>query len=409
MRITERFSQHLQRARQTPQACAVLTEAMLWAQQGPMLWRPERVELAPSFYPVYCWQDLYSHSLLTLILHKGRLDVDPAPLEACVRPEFMFWGGNTTLDREIRRVGQAHAYTFRITSADEYAQRLAAALCADIRAAEARHPGHTNVVLCGGKDSLNLLLLPWQNPLLALSAEPNYEIVRAFVAANRLPVEVRRLEDAADADVQDEEALLACCRVDLSHWRWGVHLQRIAQELGPRLLFWKGQLADLYTTPKWKAFHAHQRPPVTWLRKAYKRFGSWLPRGIDHALGHAIQPHYVQSTWDRSAALQGCHMEFLRELTGCLFLSAYHGPSVQQVWCEVDLARAAAADMRPSVGRILAGRDVRYPEQNPAPPVSPFRRQLGTPARFFDLLDQVHFPHSGYRERGARPAASRQP
>ena len=39
----------------------------------------------------------------------------------------------------------------------------------DIERAQAAHPEVTHVVLCGGKDSLNMLLLPWRRPRSLLS------------------------------------------------------------------------------------------------------------------------------------------------------------------------------------------------------------------------------------------------
>ena len=75
--------------------------------------------------------------------------------------------------------------------ASEFVARITAALIHDTRKVESELPGHTNFVLCGGRDSLNLLLLPWTNHTVALSAPPNYELVRRFVRENGLDVEVR--------------------------------------------------------------------------------------------------------------------------------------------------------------------------------------------------------------------------
>jgi hypothetical protein len=393
MGLRETFERHLARASEPPAECDLLTESTFWAQHGPAIWKPKRAELHPAFYPVYRWGDLYSYSLLALMLRKGRLDANPEPLHAAARTDFDFWGGNDTLDRDITRLGGAHRSEMLIKSPEEYAARLVDALRDDVAMTEQRHPSHTNLIMCGGKDSLNLLLLPWKNPTVALSATPNYDLVCQFVAKNRLPLEVQRLEDKADSEVQEEEALLGCCRTNLSHWRWGTHLQQIARERGPRLLFWKGQVADLYTTPKWKAFIAPPTKRAVYPRKAYKLLSPHLPAILDRSIGRLIQPGVIRSTWSRCAALQGSHMEFLRELTGCLFLSAYHGPKVQKVWCEVDLASAAPSDMRHLVGRSLLGREVEYPNANPAPSPSPFRVKLGEPAHFFSLLDQLGFPY----------------
>lgn len=395
MSLEECFERHLGRATQPPQECDLLTEVSLWGQHGAAaIWRPKRVDLNPSFYPVYRWRDLYSYSLVALVLRKGRLEVNPRAIRAALRPEFQYWGGNETLDSEISRLGSPHRSEPHITSPHEYARRLAVALRQDTADIERFHPAHTNTILCGGKDSLNLLLLPWQNPTIAMSAAPNFPLVCKFVEQNRLSVEVQRLEDSEDPEVQEEEAFLGCCRTDLAHWRWGTHLRQVARDRGPNLLFWKGQVADLYTTPKWKAFVDPPAKLAIYSRKAYRMLSRHLPAALDRAVGRLLQPSVIRSTWTRCAALQGSHMEFLRELTGCLFLSAYHGPNVQRILCEVDLASAARFDMRHLVGRELAGREVVYPSENPAPPPSPFRTGLGAPAQFFELLDRIQFPYS---------------
>jgi hypothetical protein len=394
MTLEDRFGQHLARASAPPVECDILTEPTLWSQHGPAIWKPKRVDLEPSFYPAYRWGDLYSYSLIALLLRKGHLDVNPEPIQAARSADFQYWSGNQTLDRDIVRIGGPDQSTLLIKSPEELATRLAQALRDDAAATERLHPAHTNIVLCGGKDSLNLLLIPWRNPTLAFSAAPNFPLVQEFVARNNLPIEVQRLEDPEDPAVQEEEALLGLCRMDLRHWRWGTHLQQLARSRGPNVIFWKGQVADLYTAPKWKVYMAPPSKLAMFPRKVYKRLGKYLPTALNVGLGRRLQPGVVRAAWLRSAALQGQHMEFLRELTGCLFLSAYHGPSVRQVWRDVDLASAVQADMRHLVGQNLAGRPVVYPSANPAPPPSPFRAGLGSPKRFFDLLDRLKFPHS---------------
>lgn len=392
MNIQRRFQELTDRIRSGSSGCQEIDEEKIWGTHGPVIWHAGRASLSPTFYPVYRWQDLYSYSLLALILAKGRLRLNPRAVAAADRPGFLYLAGHDTIDLDIVRLGGPHTVGFEIQEVDEYARRIADALRGDAAAAEERHPGYTNVVLCGGKDSLNLLLLPWKNPVTAFSAEPNFELVREFARRNDLPINVQRLEDPQDAQVQDEEALVAACRADLAHWRWGGHLRRIAQDHGHKAIFWKGQVADLYTTPKWKAFVVPPRKREVVPRKIYKKLSPILPMPVHRMVGRRLQPRVVQATWDRCAVLQGCHMGFLRELTGCLFLSAYHGPRMMEVWSQADLASVAQVDMRDQVALELHGRKVMYPERNPAPPVSAFRAGLGRPGRFLGLLERLHFP-----------------
>jgi hypothetical protein len=65
-------------------------------------------------------------------------------------------------------------------------------MCADISLIKAGQPEFTNILLCGGKDSLSLSLLPWKNPVIVARAPPNYDLVRAFMADNYLSFDVIR-------------------------------------------------------------------------------------------------------------------------------------------------------------------------------------------------------------------------
>ncbi len=394
MYVEHVFEELQARARGPVTNCDRLDESTLWSPTPGLIWECGKPELFPSFYPAYRHGNLYSWSLLALVLRKGRLSVNGTTLARAASPGFEYLGGNGTLDLDVERVGGPHRSRPSIRDPEDYARQLAEALIADTSAVEARSRAAVNVVLCGGKDSLNLLLLPWKHPVVALSAYPNFPLVQRFVAENDLGIEVLQLEDPADPKVQEEEVLFALARADLSHWRWGVHLKRVAHEIGPGAVFWKGQLADVYTTAKWKDYTDPPTGLAVYPRKLYKRMDALLPCTAREYLGNRIQSSVVEAAWTRGAALQGIHMEFLRHLTGRLFLSGYHGPAVTRVWEQVVLPAAAAADMRDRIGRHLAGRSVRYPACNPAPPVSIFRRDWGHPHRLLALLDRLAFPYS---------------
>jgi hypothetical protein len=79
-------------------------------------------------------------------------------------------------------------------------------------------------------------------------------------------------------------------------------------------------------------------------------------------------------------------MGFLRSITDCLVLSAYHGPETAEVWLSADLPRVARGDLRPAIGRHLAGREIWYPETNPSPPASTFRRGWRDLDRFREAI-----------------------
>jgi len=66
-------------------------------------------------------------------------------------------------------------------------------------------------------------------------------------------------------------------------------------------------------------------------------------------------------------------MSFLRDITGSLVVSAYHGPEVTKVIASLDFAKAVRRDLRARIGRNLYGDVVKYPEENPSPPLSAIR------------------------------------
>jgi hypothetical protein len=347
-----------------------LTEDDVWGAHGPLLWRAPGFSGSPCFYPVYRWRDLYSHSPLALIVAKGRFEPNPAAIEAASAAIFDYVPAMVPIDPALERLGAPHAVRGGLDTIPRFVEALTEALKQDITRAEARHAGYKNVVLCGGKDSLNLLLLPWKNPVLVASAQPNTALVRQFVERNGLPFEVVELGDPYDSDLKLVETALGLGRANLEHWRWGGALHAIAEQCERRLIFWKGQVGDAYTTPKWRKLADRPGKMEKLARSAYTRALPQVPPFIDRLAGRALQPRFAEVTWRRCAALQGSHMDFIRELTDSLPLSAFHGPAMRDVLERAVLPPLTRRDIRFDIGERLFGRPVWYPEQNPAPPPS---------------------------------------
>lgn len=232
----------------------VLTEEDIWSKHGNVIWKSNRFSGDPSFYPIYKWNDFYSYSILALILKKNSLALNDGVNQYIENRELAIIPDNLTIDREITRVGKPHDFSYLIGNVGEYCEKITKALKQDVKDIEDNNPGYLNIVMCGGKDSLNLLLLPWSNPVVALSAEPNYKLVCEFVRSNDLDMKVEKLEDLYDEDMLEDEILEACCRADLSHWRWGIHLRKIVQKHSQKVVIWKGQLGDVYMSPTWKSY-----------------------------------------------------------------------------------------------------------------------------------------------------------
>jgi hypothetical protein len=358
----------------------VLGERDLWDAQGPLVWSAPRFDGLPSFYPVYRWGDHYSYSPLALILLKGSLRVDPEVAERVRDPGWRFCTGSQTLDAEIRRVGGPETPGFEIDSPGAYVAELARAMREDAARVEDANPGATNVLMCAGKDSLNQLLLPWSNPVLVISAPPNHALVQAFLRDNRLDYELLELGD--DASLLEREILCNLCRNDLEHCRWGPDLVRIARSLGGKAVFWKGQEGGRILSRRWKDL-----PPAAYDQSTYTGYvpwlfgltrlsfgrGEWKLRRLLERTGFT-QRAFFRARWEVVAMWQGAHMSMLRQLTGSLFVSCYHGPSMRGVLSRVDMERSVGdGDVRDELGRALAGAAVRYPDTNPGPAPAAFR------------------------------------
>jgi hypothetical protein len=341
-----------------------LSGAQIWSETGGRIWRAKRFVGQPSFYPVYRMGDLYSHLPLHLVVARGHLRLDRRYANRTARSGWLYQSGSRTLDAEVDRVGCPRFSTCSLTDRDEFVARVAEALRSDVSAMEGRHPGFRNLVLCGGRDSLNLLLLPWKNEVTVLSAPPNYDWVVRFVERNDLGYEVVPLEDTNDS-LADSEILLNACRVDLEHCRWGFDLREVARRFEGRVVLWKGQLGDTFLTPFWK-WYVH--PPA--LRKLFR-----VP-GVSRltARTRLAQAIFAWASYYRGAMWQGAHMSILRGLTDALVLSAYHGPAMCEVLSQVDLRTTVQEDVRPRIGARLRGGDVWYPEVNPGPEPSSMRR-----------------------------------
>lgn len=277
---------------------ATLDTERFWQLHGPHVVKAGAVTGAPFFYPVYRWGDLYSFSPFPLLLRKGTLRVDPAAeadLKAHghdVTPPRLF------LDADIRRVGGPPDLHPAITDPDVFARAMADAMQSDRDAVEAANPGKTNIVLCGGRDSLNLLLLKARNPVIAFSAEPNLPLVRDFVRDNGLDIPVLRLEDIDDPALRPREIAEACGMVDLVHWKWTAHLRRIAAEHDHGAVFWKGQFADAVLTDYWRSYTASPSRPYRFLRRAYRKAAPRLPSGLTAVADRVVLRDFRQTIPD---------------------------------------------------------------------------------------------------------------
>ena len=379
----------LEREKRSIDSCDDLSERTMWSKHSTIIWQADRFVGPSSFYPVYRYQNYYSHSPLSLILLKGGLRLNLHAAKKVSSPNFTHYSGMDTIDKDIIRIGDPPKAEYTIKDAETYAIRLAEAMCEDVAPIEADHPGFTNILLCRGKDSLNLSLLPWRNSVIVARAPPNYDLVKAFMADNDLSFDVIRLDDNNDSLIECE-ILVNCCRNHLEHCRWGPHLTKLSQDFGGKVIIWKGQIADVMTTPHWKDY-PYTHPPYGRIRQMMRLMGGRGSRMLRRWLEKAktTQQLAFKALWLKSAMWQGAHMSIIRQLTDALVLSGYHGPAVQKIWSQVDLNRAVQDDIRPIVGKYLQGGTILYPSTNPGPPPSKIRKGISHLHPFLKALRAV--------------------
>lgn len=350
-----------------------------------------RVLDAPYFAPVYRYRGLISYSLLQLILEKGNLRLNPRTVSLRANNERNYTPPGYLIDLEIERDGGKLRFKREIQSGQEFVNTLSEAMITDTRQTEADFPGYTNVVICEGIDSLNLLLLPWSNPVLVASADPYYLPVRRFIEKNGLKFDVIKLEDERSANLE-REILINCCRNNLAYSRCGGHLAEIAAGYGRKIIFWMGQDGSAFMTPRWRNYRYYSPQNGESFRGRLSLDPDDWPVSLQRARHHILGPQnsFFEASWKQGAHGQGVHMGFLHELTGVPVLSGYHGPHVTDVISRTDFEQAVQKDLQPLLGEKLSDGPVIYPEANPDPPASSIREGISGVETFLQVLKRFH-------------------
>ena len=365
-----------------------VTESDMWnSEKGICVWKADRFVGSPHYYPVYRYKNYFSYSVLPLIALKGSLQVNKRYLSARHPTGFTFLG-NETIDKEITRIGNAVRNTRKIKNPDELVSRIVTAIRSDIATIERANEGKTNILLIGGRDSMNMLLLSWSNPVIAVSGAPNYALVEAFIKENGLSTNLVLLDDHGTSQQRSRLVLENCLRNSLEHFRWTGSLIRLARQFEYKAVFWLGQTADAWLTDTWSHIAGrNNHPSVARVCRGLARHAralGWYPSVFTYILSRMFYDNF----WKHVAIRQGTYMSILRRVTGCLPLSAYCGPEMRRVFEEVDLARTVTRDVRSDIGNELRGVAVRYPDTNPGPPLA--KELMGQETRFLDLVSSLN-------------------
>ena len=358
-----------------------LSERDIWTKHDRTIIEAGHFADWPSFYPVYRWNRYYSYSLWSLLKLKGSASLNPTVTRYADSPRFQHLPAGVTIDSDIVRIGApVRSRRPYIAGDSDLVKSVASALIEDINEFEMEHPNHTHLILVGGKDSLNLLLLPWQSRIIAASAPPNHSLVANFIKANKLNVELIELTDQDDG--LEKEVLLNCCRIGLQDCRWGSQLASISERLGRDVVIWKGQLGEQFMTHEWLPYSEFLSTSLAdrLYRRAFKRFPRVaFPRRM---------LHFHRVSWERGGHWQGVYNALIREVTQRLVLSAYHGPRMRKVMERINLPSIRSRDLRPALGKLLKGDTVWYPDSNPGPPAWTHRLGANSVARWVEIASK---------------------
>lgn len=372
----------------SPVSVKEISTRLIWDSHQSLIYESKEIGEIDDFYPIYRFENYFSFSMLPLIRMKGTLAVNEDFISRFVESGSDVAEPQPTIDSEIQRLGQPIPFVQDISDRNTFCELLAEAINEDIRSICDRNPGKMNVVLCGGKDSLNILLADWREPVIALSAEPNFPLVKRFVEQNQLGIEVLRLDDPEPSSTGFlREIAEASCLVDLAHWKWTEHLRIFSEEHNGQVVFWKGQMADALLTDYWRSYTSRTGGFYQFSRKTYRKLAKYFPIATDAIFASHAIADVERSIWLRGAVGQGAHLGFLRSICDALFTSAYHGPRTAKVMKRINLRVLATKDLRDDIGRTLLGRPVLYPETNPAPPASSFRRGARDVEKYFRSLE----------------------
>lgn len=345
----------------------------LWLRHDDAVVTTDRWTDPSCFLPVYRCGDDYSYHPLPLIRRHGGLDWNAAAADAVDARKFRYPHDDRTLDRRVTRIGGPLSCEAKPYGCDEAIDRLAEAMIGHRRRVTAANPDAEHVVLTGGADSLNLLLIDGGRNTIAASAEPNFPLVQQFVRRNGLDIDVVRLDDDADEEQMRHEIRCTFGLVRYDDIRWGTSMRRIADASRRPVVFWQGSMGGTLLGGRsaryCRSVYRYRTFSERYLRSSRPRL--WRGSGRRDL---ARRQRLSDALWLRGAHWQGGSHAVLRAICGALVASGYHGPDTYDVLARLPLV-PTGSDWRPALGRRLAGGEVWYPDANPFPPQS--ARRIG--------------------------------
>jgi hypothetical protein len=335
------------------------------------IYRTKRIVADNYLYPVYFLkeQDTYlvSTSVYSLIGYKKRFIRNPG-----FQTTFFFRPTFLTIDQEVMRARTEHRRsTLELTQAEEIVE-LAAKLIQDyVTEIEVRFPGYVHILLMGGKDSENIILTKRKERWVVLSGEPNAPLNEQFIETNSINVEkfvaAPNLHENA---LLRKEIIASDCFYDVNAFRYVERIYDLVREHNGKVVLWMGSSGETIFS-YWGEFHRCNDYFAKYIFYVGMAMGIWhqlyknlfnipvlspyqSPRFLDE-LFYRFDPYIVEQANSHRFAPYFLDRGDGRQVE-------YHG-----------------VDLRPEIGRILLGRPVIYPCENPGPSQSGRNRHLSIP------------------------------
>ena len=236
---------------------------------------------------------------------------------------------------------------YTVTNLDEYLDKSAQLMRKTINDIEAAFPQKKHIILMGGKDSQLISLIPKLNNAnwYIFSAEPNYSLIKHWVAQNNIPVTKIFAHDGQNEEnMTDFKRKVICSDLYTNpiHVRYLPTLEKLVHDFDGECIFWLGSMprqASLYDS-------SHRKPdkPIS-------------------------NDQFFNTHLSDFTGWQGNIQQTYSNYLGCPFLSPYY---LKDMWFELyahldPSIIASGQDYRPRLGEMLAGRKIIWPSQNPGP------------------------------------------
>jgi hypothetical protein len=244
--------------------------------------------------------------------------------------------------------------TYSLDDPVEYAKKTAEHMECFVQKIEDRYPNRDHIILTGGKDSLLISLVEKKTDNWHIfSSEPNYPLVESFVERNSLDVKNVIRDDGVNRESTEDlqEKLLAC---DLfgnpRHTLWMTSLRSLINELGSDVIIWNGSGGGEILQHR-----PNLEYPYTHITRVPLMQGLYHQNAINFLGQPALSPYYTPEMWEN--------------------VFKHFNPGMMD----------RGLDVRPRIGEILHGDEVRWPQENPSP--DPYIYDLDTdPVEFCRVL-----------------------